>query len=134
MSKKATLVLKKEYQNKVVTKKMPPFGEVTLDTNRVTAEEYPNYVRLGFSECFEEVEEVSESVKMIEELKTKMKKTELGDLDTEEGDLDTELGDLDTELEEVQTPTITTAKEVKKPKQAAPKKEPKTPVKNAKTK
>lgn len=76
MSKKTrkVLVLKENFKGMIVKRTIPKMGEVTMDTNAITAEEYPNYVRLGFGECFEEKEQVDASEEELEVLREKITK------------------------------------------------------------
>lgn len=55
---KGRLVLKKEYEGKVIIKTLDRMGEVEFDTSKVGIDEYENYERMGFGNCFDRVDEM----------------------------------------------------------------------------
>lgn len=52
--------IKKEYLGLTITKNIYNIGSVTLNTDTITSDSYDNYIKIGFSEIFEEGTSVTE--------------------------------------------------------------------------
>ncbi len=53
-----TYTLKPEFKGLSIAKNIFPIGIVTLDTNIVSPEDYEKYIKLGFQDIFDEVQEI----------------------------------------------------------------------------
>lgn len=90
---KKNYVLKSEFEGKIVSRRIPKQGSVDFDTKKVGPQEYENYARMGFDDCFEITEQpVMMGVKW---LKTEdLKEDEKDENNTNGDDLDLGLQDL----------------------------------------
>lgn len=99
-NQRKVLVLKEKYKGSVVKKTIPKMGEITMDTNSITVSEYPNFVRMGFAECFEEKEQEEATAEAVAEALAASKRVEASDDEEEEfedlsGDEDEDEDDTD---------------------------------------
>lgn len=83
-NQRKVLVLKEKYKGSVVKKTIPKMGEITMDTNSITVSEYPNFVRMGFAECFEEKEQEEATAEAVAEALATSKRVAASDEDEEE--------------------------------------------------
>lgn len=100
MPKKEVFKLKKEYEGKVVVRVLPKMGEIKMDTSELSEDQYEQYAKGEFADCFEVVGQGSATKAEIEEEKLRAAEEAAQEDDGEEDEFG--LGELDEDGEEDQ--------------------------------